>query len=333
MFDIARHVMDWRSEGRAVVLARLVDSVGFSSQDPAAVVAWTLGLPLAGTLFAGAADEQLVQLLSGHGQRNAELSTITVADADAMSVGLSCGGNARVLIQRADDIDDEGWQRLSDREASCLVTRLPNLESIARLGSDASETAVYSQSSLDGADLDPAIAAVFARGATTTQVLSSGGDEWFITALWPTPTLLVVGSGLIAEALNRIATLLGWRSMDSDDSETAVIEAANLRTGDGFVVLSHDLVIAGPALRAALSGPATYVGALGSRRTQAARSEWLSANGTSQGAIARIHGPAGLDIGAQTPYEIGIAIIAEMCAVRTGRNAGRLRDRTGPIQG
>ena len=73
----------------------------------------------------------------------------------------------------------------------------------------------------------------------------------------------------------------------------------------------------GPALAAALSGRCGYVGALGSRRTQAARREWLTEHGVDDVAQARIHGPAGLDIDAHTPGEIAISVAAEILANRS----------------
>jgi xanthine dehydrogenase accessory factor len=84
-------------------------------------------------------------------------------------------------------------------------------------------------------------------------------------------------------------------------------------------------------LRAALAGGAGYVGALGSRRTQAARAEWLTAAGVRPDAQERIHGPAGLDIDAHTPAEIAISIVAEILAARAGSGGGALSSRPGPV--
>ncbi len=107
--------------------------------------------------------------------------------------------------------------------------------------------------------------------------------------------------------------------------------ARELRPSDAFVVLSHDRDVDGPALAAALSGSAGYVGALGSRRTQAARRDWMTDYGVDVADQDRIHGPAGLDIDAHTPAEIAISIVAEIVAGRSAATGGALRDRSGPV--
>jgi xanthine dehydrogenase accessory factor len=74
-----------------------------------------------------------------------------------------------------------------------------------------------------------------------------------------------------------------------------------------------------------------YVGALGSRGTQAKRRDWLVAHGVDDEAVSRVRGPAGLDVGARTPAEIAVAVVAEVLAIRSGASALPLRDRPGPL--
>ena len=104
-----------------------------------------------------------------------------------------------------------------------------------------------------------------------------------------------------------------------------------LHPSDAVVVLSHSRDVDGPTLAAALAGQARYVGALGSRRTQAARREWLTEYGVAEQDQRRIHGPAGLDIDAHTPGEIAVSIVAEILADRAHSSGGALRDREGPV--
>jgi xanthine dehydrogenase accessory factor len=96
-------------------------------------------------------------------------------------------------------------------------------------------------------------------------------------------------------------------------------------------VLAHEDRFDLPALAGALASDAFYVGAIGSRRTQAARREKLLELGVGEDAIDRIHGPAGLDVGADTPAETAVSILAEILAVRAGREGGSLRGRSGRI--
>jgi xanthine dehydrogenase accessory factor len=97
-------------------------------------------------------------------------------------------------------------------------------------------------------------------------------------------------------------------------------------------VLRQALVVDGPARAAALASGAAYIGAMGSRRTQARRRAWLHANGVSAELADSIRGPAGLDIGADTPAEIAVAIVAEIVASRRGAvETSALSARPGPI--
>jgi xanthine dehydrogenase accessory factor len=143
--------------------------------------------------------------------------------------------------------------------------------------------------------------------------------------------MLVVGDGLIADALAASAGLLGWPVQVTNDAAQAVTAAAELHRSDAVVVLSHDRAVDGPALSAALDGRAGYVGGLGSRHTQAARWEWLTEHGVPESEQARVHGPAGLDIDAHTPAEIAVSIVAEILAVRSGSTGGSLGQRGGPV--
>ena len=99
-------------------------------------------------------------------------------------------------------------------------------------------------------------------------------------------------------------------------------------------MLSHDRATDVPALAAALGGNAGYVGALGSRHTQAARRDGLEERGVSPDALDRIHGPAGLDIDAHTPAEIAVSIVAEIVmtrGARSGGTGGSISRRDGPV--
>lgn len=140
--------------------------------------------------------------------------------------------------------------------------------------------------------------------------------------------VLVVGDGPVSVALESMATLLGWEPVVVDTLEASV---SALATTQSVVVLSHHDGVDGPVLAAALRGDATYVGAMGSRRTQARRREWMLANGVEESAVDSVRGPAGLDIGADTPAEIALSIMAEIVATHRGVSGGSLGERPGPI--
>ena len=166
----------------------------------------------------------------------------------------------------------------------------------------------------------------------------------------PAPRLVVVGAVDTAEALCRGARALGWRTIVIDPrprfatpervpsaDELAVewpdeaLERIGLDDGAAVVVLAHEERIDLPALASALASDAFYVGVIGSRRTQAKRREGLAELGLGEETVSRLHGPVGLDVGAESPPETAVAILAEILAVRSGRSGGSLRDRTGRI--
>jgi len=113
--------------------------------------------------------------------------------------------------------------------------------------------------------------------------------------------------------------VVAWPDALEADEETAV------------VVLTHEERLDVPALATALASPAFYVGAIGSRRTQEKRRVRLLEAGIAEAQLDRLAGPAGLDLGAHTPAETAVSILAEVLAVREGRAGGRLVERSGPI--
>jgi xanthine dehydrogenase accessory factor len=164
--------------------------------------------------------------------------------------------------------------------------------------------------------------------------------EWY----GPPPRLLVYGAVDTAEALARGAKLLGWTAIVADarasfltperipSADHLIAEWPNEALAEvapdhqtAIVVLTHDDKFDEPALIAALDTEAFYIGALGSRRNQERRRERLLEAGVPEDALPRISGPCGLDIGADTQSETALSILAEILAVRAGREGGSLR--------
>ena len=319
MFDIADQVRRWLDAGRDVRVAQVITMRGLSSREPAAAGAWTPGEPPVGRLLVGA------DVLDRPEPR---LVDVSISDDEAVAAGLACGGSASVLVQRAAAYPAELWTRLAEREPVCVVSR------IAADGR-AEDTRVFGphtigEASGPGSDGDR-VPRLFGRGTTSAELLEFAGERLAVVALWPVPRLLVVGDGLIAAALAGAADLLGWTSVVTPEADPAIKVVADLNASDAVVVLSHDRDVDGPVLAAALAGRSGYVGGLGAQHTQAARREWLSAHGVAESDQARIHGPAGLDVGAHSPAEIAVSIVAEILANRAGTRGGSLRERPGPV--
>ena len=312
--DVLGPIRVWRDSGRPVTLVRVVGLRGISGQQGSALAAMTPDEPMAGTVLSGVADASLAPVERGR------LLSLRIGDEEAVRVGMSCGGVAQLLLQPLDEVPARAWQLLADREPVCLITELD--------GDTAGPTEVHAGATIAAADqAHPGVARVFGKGTSEGAVVDEGRAA--VTALWPRPELVVVGSGAIADALAAAAGLLEWTATIVDSAREAAVAARRLAGCDGIVVLSHDRDVDGPALTAALAGHAGYIGALGSRHTQQARAEWLAAHGVTD--LSRVHGPAGLDLNARTPAEIAISLLAEMLAERSGRAPVSLRDRSGPV--
>src|SRR5207244_4715904 len=138
-----------------------------------------------------------------------------------------------------------------------------------------------------------------------------------VAVVVPTTRLVVVGTGDRATALHGQAALLGWEASEVDDGAAAIDAIKSLGPADALIVLSHDPDVDTPALAAGLASGVGYLGALGSRHTQAGRRDRLVAQGVPADQLGRIRGPAGLDVGARTPAEIALRIGAEVLTLRS----------------
>jgi xanthine dehydrogenase accessory factor len=313
VYDIALSVSACLRAGTRVDVAWAAQTQGFSSRDPNEALAITPGGGRIGTVLQGAANDQLAQLAAVGG--DGRLVRLSVGEFEAQLAGLACGGDALCLLVPATAFPEQLWDRLRSRDPVCVVTTLE--------GNKVVDISLYDRDTV--ADAGENVAGLFVRGVSDTLVT----PQAIVTVLWPLPKLVVVGGGAIAEALVANASLLGWQAQIVTEAGIATGLIAGLATLDNLVVTSHDHELAGQALMAALAGGVGYIGGLGSRHTQQARADWLAYRGVTD--LARVHGPAGLDVGARTPGEIAVSILAEALAVRAGRTGVALRDRSGAI--
>jgi xanthine dehydrogenase accessory factor len=195
------------------------------------------------------------------------------------------------------------------------------------------------------ADALPGALAEAARGAIAedkARTIALDGETWFVHPQNPKLRLLVVGAVHIAQALVPMALPLGFdvtvidprRAFATEERFGAGVTLNDLWPDEAMaalkpdartaiVTLTHDPKLDDPALDAALKSQAFYIGALGSRRTHAKRVARLAELGHGEAAMARIHAPIGLDIGAVTAPEIALAILAQVVQARRGTKAER----------
>ena len=317
----------WRSRGERVALARVVATRRSAPRPIGSKLAVSESGELAGSVSGGCVENEVYgaarEVLDG---APPQLLSYGISDDLALSVGLPCGGEIDVFVQEPDPgVLERVLDVVAANERAVVLTDL--------------ETGAQ-QLVRDGDELE--------RRRSTLVDLE--GRKLFADVYGPPPRLLVFGAVDTAEALCRAAKGLGWRTIVADARgkfatrdrvpsadelivawPEEVLAQVEPDSATAVVVLTHDDRFDVPALAGALAGEAFYVGALGSRRNQARRRERLLEAGVPEEAIDRIAGPAGLDIGAETPTETGLSILAEILAVRAGRAGGPLKEAAGRI--
>jgi xanthine dehydrogenase accessory factor len=287
VFEIALTVAACLRSGTRVHVVWVV-ATDLAPADPGGAVAITPGGGRVGSLFGGALDAQLADLVSGVGETG-RVVTVSVGDLEAQAFDLAGAGTATAVVMPAGLLPVDLWPALMQREAVRIVL-------------------IRDGDVLTDARLEPAES--HEAGSTT--------DERAVVTTWrPVPTVVLAGSGPVLHALEQMAPLLGWRAQRAPDPDTARSLVVGLGPLDAVVLALHDVDLAGPVLASTLEGNAGYVGALGSRAMQQARETWLTDRGVD--GIDRIHTPAGLDIGAEGPAEVAVAILAQAIASRASR--------------
>ena len=323
------------------VTARVVDIQGFSTWAGDELVVVDRDGVLHGALLGSVGAAQVLTAsrpLLGPGRPDLASAVVEVHGEAVAEAGLSCGGRAELLLQPTETIPPALWELLSVRAPAALVTR------VSGTGRAAASQVVAPDGRVWGSLEPPApgalaeAARLLDAGHSATRRVTDEAGEVLVEAWVPSPRLVVVGSGELVGALAAQGRLLGWdlRAVEdrpSDDrSWPALTEALSWAGGSAaLVVLSHDPHVDVAALAAGLDAGITYLGAMGSRKTQSRRLERLLADGRSREELDRIHRPIGLDLGGRSAPEVALAICAEVLAGHCGRDARPLREHTGPI--
>lgn len=347
MRDILNDIDNWLQSTDPIALATVIQTWGSSPRQVGAKMAFTPAGKIAGSVSGGCVEGAVFEagaesLRTGRPR----LLHFGVANETAWEVGLACGGNIEVFVK---PLDLAFYAAVRDN----LLAERPHAVVTVVAGPDehvGKEMLVLEGERLSGSlgndELDAAATAA-ARVALAEQRSQrppllpprsrggQGGVEVFIEVAFPPPTLVLVGGVHIAVALTTIAKTLGYRTVVVDPRRAfgsaerfphadeliqawpdAALAQIDLTASTAVAMLTHDPKLDDPALQAALSSPAFYVGALGSRKTQQERRRRLLEQGLTEAELARLHGPIGVDIDARTPEEIALAIMTEVVAVR-----------------
>jgi xanthine dehydrogenase accessory factor len=343
--DVLADVERWQRQGDRVAMATVIDVQRSAPRPPGAKMAVNERGEISGAVSGGCVEGAVVeiaeQILEGAPPR---LQHYGIADSDAWDVGLPCGGEIDVLVQAYESGRFEELARTGGRAAE--VTLLEGSAPGAKLLIEADGTR---SGTLGAPELDDE-AARAAEGLLWAERSERRGPL-FIDVVGPSPRLILFGAVDVAASLCTLARAAGWRPYVVDprarfatperfpDAEEVVVawpDEAFTRLGGidpatSIAVLTHDPKLDDAALEIALRSPARFVGAMGSRRAQAARRERLLAAGLSEEELDRLSAPLGLDLGGVTGEETALSILAEVVAARHGHEGGRLSAARGRI--
>jgi xanthine dehydrogenase accessory factor len=308
--DVVRTALDWLDRGHRVTLGTVVRTWGSAPRPPGSLMVIRDDGQVAGSVSGGCIEDDLVERIA-RGELAGRLPQVTTYGATAeesQRFGLPCGGTVQLVLEPL-SLASRLRELLVAIESHRVVARRLDLATgvVALADADAGDTVRF-----DGRTL--------------------------VTVHGPRMRLLIVGGGQLARYLASMAVMLdyrvtvcepresyheGWSAMAGVMLSTAMpddlVLAMNLDANSAVVALTHDPKLDDLALIEALRTPAFYVGALGSRRNNDARRARLHEHfGLSSDELARLRGPVGLNLGALTPPEIALAIVAEMTARRRG---------------
>lgn len=310
--EVLRTALDWLDRGQRVLMGTVVRTWGSAPRPPGSVMVIRGDGQVAGSLSGGCIEDDLIARVQ-RGELAGALPQAVVYGAtaqEAQRFGLPCGGSVQIVLEPLGP-QSQLRELLTAITAHRLVRRT----------------------------LDMATGLVSLSAATAGDTLRFDGER-LTTAHGPRLRLLLIGAGQLSRYVAQMALPLGYQvtvcepraqyhesfemlepvtlstSMPDD-----LVLAMNLDANSAVLALTHDPKLDDLALMEALRTPAFYVGALGSLRNNQARRERLRSHfDVSETALARLHGPIGLNLGALTPPEIAVAVLAELVARRRGVN-------------
>lgn len=327
VIDTLRAARDWLTRDGRVALATVVDTWGSAPVPVGGQMAVAADGRFQGSVSGGCIEGEIIteagEVLD---QGKPRTLAFGVADETAWSVGLPCGGKVRVFLERLDR--EAGDLSLLDKAIAARNART-GLVVRTRLADGSRQ--VFERSD---AGLPDNVAARFRTAKSALEEAPDG--EVFLQALVPPARVLVIGATHIAQIVTQLAHLAGYE-VQVIDPRTAfaapdrfpgvtlvpewpqdALPRIGLDPYTALVVLAHVAHIDDEALKVALRSNCLYIGALGSSRNHAKRTERLTEAGFTAAEIGRIKCPIGIDIGAQTPAEIAISVMAEVIAAVRG---------------
>ncbi|WP_420032325.1 XdhC family protein [Streptomyces sp. cg28] len=367
MLDLATELTEWVAQGREFAVATVVSVSGSAPRPPGAALAVDTAGEVIGSVSGGCVEGAVYELCEQALADGVPVrESFGYSDDDAFAVGLSCGGVVEVHVvpvrtgAPSRTTVEAALARAARGEAVALARVLdgpaPLVDSGGLLLVRPDGSAEGALGSADDAGLAAQARALLDLGRTGVCAVPEssarcGADvTLFVESSVPPARMIVFGAVDFAGALVRVGKLLGFHVTLCDarpvfatrarfpEADEVVVEwpdrylratATDERTV--LCVLTHDAKFDVPLLEVALRLPVAYVGAMGSRRTHADRSQRLREAGVTPRELSRLRSPIGLDLGGRTPEETAVSIGAEIVAVRRGGSGAPLAEGDGAI--
>jgi xanthine dehydrogenase accessory factor len=363
--EVLDTLVGWRAEGIPVGRAVVVRTFGSAPRPEGAVLLATADGRIAGSVSGGCVEGAAVgEIERARSDGRSRVIRYGISDEQAWDVGLACGGTIDVLVEPdvRDDLIAAASAPLAGAGGRAVVTPLPADAPPPEFGTHetgageapAAKVVVGDDGtltqSLGDATVDAAVVAAATEALTrgTSRVVTIDDRQLFVEAFPPQPRLVIVGAVEVARSLVRLARELGYETVVVDGRPAfatrerfpegtadrllvgwpdEMADEIALGADDAVTVLTHDPKFDEPAIIDAIRRRCRYVGAIGSRKTQADRRTRLRNAGLSDEELERVHGPIGLDLGGRSPGETALAILAEIVADRYGGTGRPKRER------
>ncbi|QJU54025.1 XdhC family protein [Herbiconiux sp. KACC 21604] len=365
MLELAAPLLAALAAGESLAVATVVSVDGSAPRALGTSMAVTVAGRVIGSISGGCVEGAVYDvcgrvLESGE----PELCEFGFSDDDAFAVGLACGGRLTVWVQRlAPDGQPSAveaslrveLERARDKRAAGIAVVLGDgpVRLVGAHAHPSSESGVAAGVATESVDARVAaeLAGALRAGRSTRRAIACEGEvlDAVLLVSAPPPHLIIFGAVDFSVALSNAAALLGYRTTVCDARPvfatperfpaaevvnrwpTDYLAEAEVDERTVVCILTHDDKFDVPLIEAALALPVAYVGAMGSRRTHSRRVDALRERGVREEALAALHSPIGLDLGASSPEETAVSILAEVLAVKTGASTRSLRDTSGAI--
>lgn len=352
MSELLEQFASVEAAGRPAALATLVAAAGATPKKAGATM-WVSedGALLGSVTIGGCVDSRVIERAEGVvASGRAELLRMTLGDEDAWELGLTCGGEVDVLVQRVDPGSVEDPSVLAYRtaraaydagRASIVVARLDGRRERLAVDENGTTIGTLGGDLLDAGAIELARARLAGSQLSGVEGVTVDGEQvpLFFERLAPPESVIIYGASHVAMSLAIFARELGMRTVIVDGRErmatktrfptadeihvgmpSEIAERLSTTRRTYIVLLAHDYKYELPVLREVLRGSAAYVGMLGSRRRGETIRSMLREEGFTTAELSRLRTPIGLAIGAKSAAEIALAIAAEIVAVREGRS-------------